>query len=282
MSSRLDPSRRTLLTMGVGASAASLTACNSATAPATGSSTASGTTAPPSPTPTSTPTASATPASTPPTPSPTGPAPKPTIAGGPGPDLTHGPRERNEVTLTFHSAGAADITRGVREALAAGGVQATFFAVGLWVRQDPSQVRSLHEDGHEIGNHTFNHLDLLGLGADTVRAEITRGREALAEAVGDPGWWFRPSGTSHSNETIRAVAAELGYGPCVGYDVDPEDFRDPGPDLVRSRTAAAVQPGSIVSLHLGHAGTVTALPGMLEDLASRGLRAVTLSTLFRD
>lgn len=216
MSSRLDPSRRTLLTMGVGASAASLTACSSVT----GSSTASGTTAPPSPTPTSTPTASATPASTPPTPSPTGPAPKPTIAGGPGPDLTHDPRERNEVTLTFHSAGAADITRG--------------------------------------------------------------GREALAEAVGDPGWWFRPSGTSHSNETIRAVAAELGYGPCVGYDVDPEDFRDPGPDLVRSRTAATVQPGSIVSLHLGHAGTVTALPGMLEDLASRGLRAVTLSTLFRD
>jgi hypothetical protein len=41
----------------------------------------------------------------------------------------------------------------------------------------------------------------------------------------------------------------------------------------------AVRPGSIVSLHLGHAGTVEALPHLLERLARRGLRAVTVSTL---
>ncbi len=41
----------------------------------------------------------------------------------------------------------------------------------------------------------------------------------------------------------------------------------------------AVRPGSIVSLHLGHAGTVSALPGVLAGLRDRGLRAVTVSEL---
>lgn len=276
------PTRRALLAWGGVAATGALGACTASGGPSgrsPASPTSSGTaTVTPSPSPTASPSAGTpTAAATPP-----GPAPRPSIAGVPGPDITHGPRERNEVTLTFHGNGPAEITRGVREALAAGGALATVFAVGSWVHQDPDQVRSLHDAGHEIGNHSYHHLDMLGLGAETVRTEIATARDALAAAIGDAGWWFRPSGTSHSNETIRAVAAELGYGPCIGYDVDPEDFRDPGPDLVRSRTAAATQPGAIVSLHLGHAGTVTALPGILEDLAARGLRAVTLSTLLRD
>jgi peptidoglycan/xylan/chitin deacetylase (PgdA/CDA1 family) len=61
--------------------------------------------------------------------------------------------------------------------------------------------------------------------------------------------------------------------------VDPLDYLDPGPALVRSRVAATVRPGSIVSLHLGHPGTVAALPGILADLHARGLAAVTVSTL---
>mgnify|MGYP000423271762 CR=1 FL=1 len=156
------------------------------------------------------------------------------------------------------------------------------FLVAPSRRQFTPLVRALRDAGHEIGNHTYDHLDMLGLDAATARDQIARGQDILASTLGDPGWWFRPSGTSHSNETIRAAAVELGYGPCVSYDVDPEDFRDPGAALVASRTLAAAQAGSIVSLHLGHPGTVTALPGILSTLAERGLKAVTLTTLLRD
>ena len=41
----------------------------------------------------------------------------------------------------------------------------------------------------------------------------------------------------------------------------------------------SVRPGSIVSLHLGHPGTVTALPAIVHGLARRGLRPVTLTGL---
>jgi peptidoglycan/xylan/chitin deacetylase (PgdA/CDA1 family) len=65
----------------------------------------------------------------------------------------------------------------------------------------------------------------------------------------------------------------------VSYDVDSLDWTDPGRDAVVQRVLAGVRPGSIVSLHLGHAGTVAALPRILAGLDARGLRPVTLSRL---
>lgn len=109
--------------------------------------------------------------------------------------------------------------------------------------------------------------------------EVRRGADAVAAAVGSAGLLFRPSGTPASTPTIRAAADASGYRRCVSYDVDPADYTDPGADLVRSRTLAGVRPGSIVSLHLGHPGTVTALPGIFAGLAAQGLRPVTVSRL---
>ncbi len=70
---------------------------------------------------------------------------------------------------------------------------------------------------------------------------------------------------------LAAAAGRVGYRTVVAFDVDPADYRDPGAALVASRTLAAVQRGSIVSLHLGHEGTVQALPAILDGLA--GARA---------
>ena len=53
----------------------------------------------------------------------------------------------------------------------------------------------------------------------------------------------------------------------------------PGPAAVR-RAVGAVSAGGVVSLHLGHPGTVDALPGVLDDLAGRGLTPVAAGTLF--
>lgn len=120
------------------------------------------------------------------------------------------------------------------------------------------------------------------LSARAAQDEIRRGADALRRATGSPGWWFRPSGTPHSTATIRAAASRSGYPRCVSYDVDPQDYLDPGAAQVASRTLAQVRPGSIVSLHLGHAGTVRALPQILTGLAAKGLVPVTLSRLLRD
>ncbi len=74
-------------------------------------------------------------------------------------------------------------------------------------------------------------------------------------------------------------AAKAGYRTVVGYDVDPLDYQDPGPSAVVRRTLAGAQGGSIVSLHLGHAGTVAALPDIVAGLTAHGLRLCTVSQL---
>jgi peptidoglycan/xylan/chitin deacetylase (PgdA/CDA1 family) len=200
----------------------------------------------------------------------------------PGPDIVHGPRSRHEVALTFHGQGPAELARAVLEICHEADAVVTVFAVGTWLAADPALGRDVLAAGHELGNHTWSHQQMRRLTAAAADREVARGAEALREAVGTPGWWFRPSGTQRSTARIRSAAARAGYNRCVSYDVDPEDYLDPGAELVRSRTRRAVRPGSVVSLHLGHRGTVQALRGILSDLSSTGLRPVSLSTLMRD
>ena len=187
---------------------------------------------------------------------------RPALLSTPGPDITNGPRNRAECR-------AADA--GI-----------TVFAVGAWRAANPGLGRAIVAAGHELGNHTWSHQQMPQLDAGQAAEEVARGAAALKAAVGSAGWWFRPSGTPHSTATIRAAALKSGYQRCISYDVDPEDYRDPGAALVRTRTRRHARPGSIISLHLGHAGTVQALPGILSDLSTAGLRPVTLSVLLRD
>jgi peptidoglycan/xylan/chitin deacetylase (PgdA/CDA1 family) len=207
---------------------------------------------------------------------------KPGIASRPGDDIVHGPRDRSEVALTFHGQGPASLTKQVLAACKAADAHVTVFAVGTWVTAAPELARAVLAAGHEVGNHTWSHQQMKTLDAATADAEVAKGVSALEKALGSAGWWFRPSGTLHSTARIRAAARRAGYARCVSYDVDPQDFLDPGAAAVRQRTRAQVRAGSIVSLHLGHAGTAEALPGILTDLSRMGLRPVGLSTLLRD
>jgi peptidoglycan/xylan/chitin deacetylase (PgdA/CDA1 family) len=212
----------------------------------------------------------------------TDPSPEPAIARTTGPDIVNGPRSRSEVALTFHGAGDRSLTEQVLQDCADHEARITVFAVGKWLAGTPALGPRILAAGHELGNHTWSHQQMPALSPGAALVEIRRGADALRASTGSVGWWFRPSGTPHSTAAIRAAASSSGYQRCVSYDVDPEDYLDPGSAKVVSRTLEKVRPGSIISLHLGHAGTVTALPRILAGLSVRGLRPVTLSRLLRD
>ena len=175
-----------------------------------------------------------------------------------------------------------DMAHSILDICTRGGATITVFAVGTWLEQNPRIGSEILAGGHELGNHTWSHQQMKQLTSAQATEEAIRGAHALEKAVGTAGWWFRPSGTQHSTPMIRAAATAAGYHRCVSYDVDPEDFRDPGAAAVHSRTMKFARPGSIVSLHCGHRGTVEALPAILADLRRDGLTAVNLSTLVRD
>jgi peptidoglycan/xylan/chitin deacetylase (PgdA/CDA1 family) len=78
---------------------------------------------------------------------------------------------------------------------------------------------------------------------------------------------------------VLAEAGAAGYPLVVAFDIDPRDYTDPGPDAVAARVAAGLRPGSIVSLHTGHAGTITAFDPILTAARARGLQPVLLHRL---
>jgi len=147
-------------------------------------------------------------------------------------------------------------------------------AVGTWLEQYPDLAPAIAKGGHELGNHTYRHLDIDSLDAATARHEIVRCRDMLRSQVGSGGTHFRSSQAHLATPLVRRLAGAAGYPVCLSYDIDSLDYTDPGPDAVRANVATA-KPGSIVSMHFGHEGTVQAMPRILTDLGRRGLRPVT-------
>jgi peptidoglycan/xylan/chitin deacetylase (PgdA/CDA1 family) len=159
------------------------------------------------------------------------------------------------------------------------GVRVTVLAVGTWLEQYPQMARRILRGGHSLGNHTMHHLDIAAMDAAGAYAEIGECARRLHTLTGSIGLWFRPSQTHYATPLIEREARKVGYQTCVSYDVDSLDYTDPGPDAVVANVLGSVRPGSIVSMHLGHPGTVTALPTILRGLARRKLRPVTLTEL---
>ena len=194
-------------------------------------------------------------------------------------EITHGPRDRPRVALTFHGQGDPALVHQLLDRLAAGGARVTVLAVGTWLAGQPRLGRRIVAAGHELGNHTQHHADIKRMTPGAALAEIAGCAAVLREVTGSAGRWFRPSQTAHANPTIIQAAARAGYPVCLSYDVDSLDHTDPGAGAVVTTTLAAVRPGSIVSLHCGHAGTVAAMPALLAGLRRRGLQPVTMTEL---
>jgi len=203
---------------------------------------------------------------------------------GPAPFVVHGPAQPDRVALTFHTNGDLTLAEKLLKTVESRQVPITTFIIGSWLDANPKMAKRIMDGGHELANHTYTHPTFSSLSRAQVVTEITKCRDTLAKLSGGQGGkWFRPSGFDDGTESPSAMileeAGKAGYQAVLGFDVDPFDYRDPGRDAVVSRTLDAVKPGSIVSLHFGHQGTVDALPAILDGLAAKNLQPVTLSTL---
>jgi peptidoglycan/xylan/chitin deacetylase (PgdA/CDA1 family) len=194
-------------------------------------------------------------------------------------DITHGLRTRSQVALTFHGAGDASLVDRLILETRKSGTLVTVLAVGRWAAANPGVLQRLLDAGHEVGNHTWTHRTMTQLNGRDIRLEIERAATELHRQTGSIGAWFRPSGTPRSTPAIRDTARSLGYARCLAYDVDSLDYTDPGPSAIVRTVSDRVRPGSIISLHLGHSGTMSALPDLLAVLRRRGLRPVTAGEL---
>jgi peptidoglycan/xylan/chitin deacetylase (PgdA/CDA1 family) len=205
----------------------------------------------------------------------------PTTTGplGPAAFVAHGPASSTGVALTFHTAGDPAITDALLTEAGRVGAKLTFFVVGTWLVAHPDLVAKIQAGGHDLGNHTWSHIDLPHLPASAMYDEIAKCADALKTQTGSISKWFRPSQTDVPSAAILDQAGRAGYATSAGYDVDPLDYTNPGTALVLSRTRARIHPGSIVSLHTLYQGTADAFGGIVAAIRAKGLEPVTLSTL---
>jgi cellulose synthase/poly-beta-1,6-N-acetylglucosamine synthase-like glycosyltransferase/peptidoglycan/xylan/chitin deacetylase (PgdA/CDA1 family) len=165
---------------------------------------------------------------------------------------------------------------------------ATFFLVGGQVARHPSLVRSLHDQGFELGNHTFTHADLSMLSSWARSLELSTTDSAIAGAAGIRPRLVRPPYSATPAAITRRQRAALTQVARQGYvialsDTDGRDW-EPGrsPQQIVAGALPRGRQGGIVLLHDGggnRARTLAALPRLVARLRERGFRLVTVSDL---
>ncbi|MER7502923.1 polysaccharide deacetylase family protein [Nonomuraea pusilla] len=182
------------------------------------------------------------------------------------------------VALTFDD-GPGEYTPRLLDELRRRDVKATFFVLGEMVAADRSghMIRRIAADGHELGNHSWNHPSLTGVSGDELKRQLRQTEELVHRLTGVRMRLMRPP----YGATDKAVAEETrreGLAQIL-WNVDTLDWRDRDPEVV-ARRAAAATPGSIVLMHDIHPTTVEAVPKLLDTLAKKGFTFVTVSELY--
>jgi peptidoglycan/xylan/chitin deacetylase (PgdA/CDA1 family) len=186
---------------------------------------------------------------------------------------TNGPRERRVVALTFDD-GPSEYTPAFLDVLREKHVDGTFFEIGQEMPGREDVMRRILREGSEIGNHTMHHVELPGY------SELAEDSALVESSTHFRPCLFRPPGGAVDSAVI-STAAELGMRT-ITWDVDPADWTNPGSGAVYSRVVDATGPGSIVLMHDGggdRAGTLAALPEIIDTLRARGYRFATVSGL---
>ena len=188
------------------------------------------------------------------------------------------------VALTFDDGPHFALTPRLLDTLKAKGVHATFFVVGQNAKEYPAILKRAVAEGHEIGNHSWSHPNLAKLSDEAVKSELNRTSDAIESAIGKRPTLMRPPYGSFTKAQGKWFHDELGF-TVILWDVDPDDWRDPGAAVVEDRVlngwkdSTGVRPGSIVLSHDIHKGTVEAEPEIIDKLIAKGYKFATVSEL---
>ena len=209
-----------------------------------------------------------------PTPSPT-PYALPKYAVG---HVMHGVKTQEKVVaLTFDDGPQPKYTRQILDILSANKIHATFFMIGVMVKEYPKIAREVLAEGHVVGNHTWRHPSKP---KNAVR-EVQRTNEILKKELGSKPFLFRPPyGLLHNGLADEAKKE----GACVVL------WSAMGSDWSKKATAASIEsavckgltPGGVALLHDGggnRTATVAALPKIIANLKAKGYRFVTIPEL---
>ncbi len=184
--------------------------------------------------------------------------------------------ERPKVALTFDDGPSAVYTPKLLNGLKQRGVHATFFLIGknIEIGENAQIVKREQEEGHLIGNHTYNHVEITKLDEDSAYQELRKTNEIIEGITGESVEFMRPPfGLWKKNleEKIPAIP--------VMWTVDPMDWATENVDEIVNKVVTEVEENDIILLHDCYDSSVKAALRIVDLLQAEGYDFVTVDEL---
>lgn len=181
------------------------------------------------------------------------------------------------IALTFDDGPHPVYTRKLLDGLKERNVHATFFLMGKHADENPELVRQMVEDGHLVGNHTYNHVELTKLSDIKACRELKQTNEAIFKASGMVAEYIRPPFGAWRKSLDDCVDMTT-----VFWNIDPLDWKIQNKGSVVNRVMKYAAPDKIILLHDIFSSSVDAALEIVDKLQADGYTFVTVEELILD
>ncbi len=190
---------------------------------------------------------------------------------------------RQCVALTFDDGPHPKYTPKILDILKEEGVSATFFAVGMNAETYPELIRRIESEGHELGNHTYNHNHVGKMSKETLIEDIRLCTDAIERISGVQPQYFRPP-EGVCNKDVKEICERDGM-TIVMWSVDTRDWAHTPVSEICENVRCNTKTGSIILMHdfIGkNSPTPEALRQIIPILRGLGYEFVTVSQLLSE
>ncbi|WP_054712204.1 polysaccharide deacetylase family protein [Bacillus sp. JCM 19041] len=189
--------------------------------------------------------------------------------------------EERSIALTFNDGPDTVHTNALLDLLHEMDVKATFFVIGSKIENNDTILKRMVAEGHMIGNHTFNHLDLTSLTTEEILDELDQTEKKIANAVGRKTKMVRVPYHLMNDQVVQVLNNE-GYH-IIGWSLDSLDGLS-GNQSIAKHIASEISPGDIILHHDGIEQSnrlLMQLPDEIKELKERGYQLVTVPDLLK-
>jgi peptidoglycan/xylan/chitin deacetylase (PgdA/CDA1 family) len=160
------------------------------------------------------------------------------------------PNNENKIYLTFDDGPTPDVTEWTLSQLKKYNAKATFFCIGNNIEKHQDIFNKIIEEGHSIGNHTFNHLNGWKTKTEKYVDNVNLCNNQIQKSTNHPinSTIFRPPyGKIKSKQAIKIK--QLGY-KIIQWDVLSADFDNTiSVEDCLENVLSNIKKGSIVVFH---------------------------------
>jgi peptidoglycan/xylan/chitin deacetylase (PgdA/CDA1 family) len=182
------------------------------------------------------------------------------------------------MALTFDDGPHQVLTPRLLDILKEKNAKATFYVMGVKVGIHPDIVTRAAQEGHEIGNHVYDHPVLTKIKPQELDHQISSTNAAIRAATGSNPKTLRPP-YGNSNKKVNAEISGKHQMDAVFWSFDTIDWKFPSKEEILQRSLKHIDNGAIVLAHDVHTNTIEAIPHLIDALQKAGFKLLTVSEL---